>query len=95
MDINRKRRDYRHVGKMIDMFNIGIAVIIIVAAIMLAIDFEKNMIMIPVVFSAAVVMNCLKGFKVYKMRETAHAFILWGVAVAMLSLTIVAFMVIL
>lgn len=94
MDINRKRRDFRHVGKLIDTFNIGIAAIIFLSAVMIFVDFEKYSVMFPVLFIASAIMNSLKAFKVYKMRENMHALVLCGATFVMLTFAIVAFVVI-
>lgn len=93
MEINRNRRNFKTMGKVIDVINTGLSIVIILAALMLVINVEKYMIMFPVVFLASALMNVALGFKIYKRRESLHGIILYIVGVCMFVLTIIGFMV--
>ena len=93
MEINRNRRNFKTIGKIIDVINTGLSIVIILAALMLVINVEKYMIMFPVVFLASALMNVALGFKIYKRRETLHGIILYFVGVCMFVLAIIGFMV--
>jgi|GEM_PF-4141389 hypothetical protein len=93
MEINRNRRNFKTIGKVIDVINLGLSIIIILAVLFLIINVQKYMIMFPVVFLASAAMNAALGFKVYKQRETLHGIILFVVGFFMLVLSIIGFMV--
>ncbi len=93
MEINRNRRNFKTIGKVIDVINLGLSIIIILAVLFLIINVQKYMIMFPVVFLASAAMNVALGFKVYKQRETLHGIILFVVGFFMLVLSIIGFMV--
>lgn len=93
MEINRNRRNFKTIGKVIDVINLGLSIIIILAVLFLIINVQKYMIMFPVVFLASAAMNGALGFKVYKQRETLHGIILFVVGFFMLVLSIIGFMV--
>lgn len=93
MEINRNRRNFKTIGKVIDVINLGLSIIIILAVLFLIINVQKYMIMFPVVFLASAAMNSALGFKVYKQRETLHGIILFVVGFLMLVLSIIGFMV--
>lgn len=93
MEINRNRRNFKTIGKIIDVINLGLSIIIILAVLFLIINVQKYMIMFPVVFLASAAMNVALGFKVYKRRETLHGIILFVVGFFMLVLSIIGFMV--
>ena len=93
MEINRNRRNFKTIGKIIDVINTGLSIVIILAALMLVINVEKYMIMFPVVFLASALMNVALGFKIYKRRETLHGIILYFGGVCMFILAIIGFMV--
>lgn len=92
--INRKSRNNRQIGRAIDIINIVIAVIMVVAVAMLIIDLDKFMIMFPVIFLCSAIMNVALGIKVYKMRETMHGIILCLAGAIMLVLAILGFVVV-
>ncbi len=93
MDINRNKRGFRHVGKIIDAVNVAFAIVIIIAAIFIVIDIEKYMIMFPVVFLASALMNMALAVKIYKRRETMHSIVLMVAGIVMLILSIIGFVV--
>lgn len=93
MDINRNKRGFRHVGKIIDAVNAAFAIVIIIAAIFIVIDIEKYMIMFPVVFLASALMNMALAVKIYKRRETMHSIVLMVAGIVMLILSIIGFVV--
>ncbi len=93
MDINRNRRTFRYLGKVIDAINVALAMIVIVAAIFIVIDIEKYMIMFPIVFLASSFMNFALGLKIYKRRENMHGIVLLIAGLVMLALSIIGFVV--
>lgn len=93
MDINRNKRGFRHVGKIIDAVNVAFAIVIIIAAIFIVIDIEKYMIMFPIVFLASALMNMALAVKIYKRRETMHSIVLMVAGIVMLILSIIGFVV--
>lgn len=95
MEINRNRRNFRYLGKIIDIINVILSIIIILAALLLIINVEKYMIMFPIVFSTSALMNFALGIKTYKRRETLHALILFIIGLFMLILSVIGFMVVL
>lgn len=93
MEINRNRRNFKTVGRIIDVINVGLSIVIILSVLFLIINVQKYMIMFPIVFLASAAMNAALGFKVYKRREALHGIILYIVGFFMLILSILGFVV--
>lgn len=91
--INRNKRNGRHLGKVVDVVNVCMAVIILVAAVLLVVNIKKNMIMFSVIFICSAIMNISLGVKVQKQRESLHSVILYVFGIIMMALAALAFFV--
>lgn len=64
-----KKRYHRHSFLYLDASIAVCAVAAIVSAVLLLIDFENNIILAPVTFGCAVVMDIFRAFKFYKRED--------------------------
>lgn len=95
MDLKRKKQTFRYLGQVIDCINVLMAIIIVAAAIILAIDVKKFMFLFPVVFMASSIMNIAIGVKSYKRKKTSAAIGSWIMGAVMLAIAIFALTVVL
>ena len=69
MDFERKKRPFRHLGRVVDITNIILSVIVITCAIFVALNREKNLILFPVIFICTARINLVLAVKYYKRRD--------------------------
>ena len=90
-----KRRSLKRMGPILDKINIGLGVMILICAIILLIDMKKFMVMFPVMFTFAALMNLTLAIKSYKMADMLRVIFLGIAFVGLSVLSIVAYMVVL
>jgi hypothetical protein len=90
-----RRSSWRQRGMLIDFINIIICILVIIAGIFLLINYEKYMIMFPVIFMLAAVMNFCLGIKKYKMDEYAACLVSFVAAIILIALSVFALIVVL
>lgn len=69
MDFERRKRPFRQLGRVIDVTNIILSVIVLTSAVFVAIDREKNMLLFPVIFLSTGLINLALAIKYYKRNE--------------------------
>lgn len=69
MDFERKKRPFRHLGRMVDIINILLSVVVITCAVFVALNREKNLLLFPVIFLCTSMINFALAVKYYKRRD--------------------------
>lgn len=93
MDLGKKR-PFRHLGRIVDITNVILSVVVVISAIFVAIDTEKNMLLFPVIFLCTGLINLALAIKSRKRNELLRfivqmvAFALF-MAIGILSLAVV------
>lgn len=64
-----RRSGWQQRGKVIDIINIIVCILVLIAGVFLIIDVKKYMLMFPVIFFLAAVMNGCLAVKRYKMDQ--------------------------
>lgn len=90
-----RRNTWRQRGRLIDTINFVLCVLILLSGMILLIDVEKYMLMFPVMFLLAAVMNGCLGIKKYKMDEYAACIMLFIAASVLLGLSVFSLMIVL
>ncbi|MBQ2745506.1 MAG: hypothetical protein IJF37_07850 [Lachnospiraceae bacterium] len=70
MDYVRRKKPFRHLGRVVDIINLILSAIVLVCAVLVAINAEKNMLLFPVAFMCTGLINLALAIKYYKRRET-------------------------
>ncbi len=70
MDYVKRKKPFRHLGRVVDVINLILSVVVLVCAVLVAIDTEKNMLLFPVIFMCTGLINLALAVKYYKRRET-------------------------
>lgn len=76
MDIDRRKRPFRHFGRVIDIINIVLSAAVLICAVLVAMDREKYMLLFPVIFLCTGLINLALALKFYKRRVTFRFFTL-------------------
>lgn len=92
---NQRKSSWRQRGMFIDFLNIVFFCIIAVAAVLLFLNRKKYMLMFPVIFFAAAVMNLALGIKKYKMDQYASSILSVVAGLFLLGFSIFSLVVIL
>lgn len=90
-----KRRSLKRIGPILDKINIVLGVLILVSAIILLVDMKKFMVMFPIMFTLAALMNLTLAIKSYKMAEMLRVIFLGIAFIGLSVLSIVAYLVVL
>lgn len=69
MDFERRKRPFRYLGRVVDIINIILSVVVITCAAFVALNREKNMILFPVIFICTALINLALAFKYFKRRD--------------------------
>ncbi len=64
-----RRTGWQQKGKVIDIINIVLTMLVLLAGVFLILDVRKYIIMFPVIFGLAAVMNGTLAIKKYKMDQ--------------------------
>lgn len=70
MDYVKRKKPFRHLGRVVDVINLILSVVVLVCAVLVAINREKNMLLFPVIFMCTGLINLVLALKYYKRRET-------------------------
>lgn len=69
MDYVKRKRPFRHLGRVVDVINLILSAVVLVCAVLIAINREDNMLLFPVVFMCTGLINLALAVKYYKRRE--------------------------
>lgn len=69
MEFERRKRPLRQLGRVIDVTNIILSVIVLTSAVFVAIDREKNILLFPVIFLCTGLINLALAIKYHKRNE--------------------------
>ena len=69
MEFERRKRPFRQLGRVIDVTNIILSVIVLTSAVFVAIDREKNILLFPVIFLCTGLINLALAIKYHKRNE--------------------------
>lgn len=95
MDLKRKKHTFRYLGQVVDAINILMAIVIVISAVLLAINVKEYMILFPVVFTSSAIMNIALGVKNYKRKKVSSSILSWIMGAVMLGLAIFSLVVVL
>ncbi|MBQ2983109.1 MAG: hypothetical protein IJD58_13500 [Lachnospiraceae bacterium] len=95
MDFERRKRPFRHLGRIIDIINILLSLAVIICIVFIALDREANLILFPVIFFCASVINIALLVKYLKRREGFRVMTLGMGALLFLGLGIFTLLVVL
>lgn len=70
MDFERRKRPFRHLGKVVDIINIILSLVVIVCAVIVAINRAENLFLFPVIFLSTALINLVLAIKYYKRRDS-------------------------
>ena len=70
MDFERRKRPFRYLGKIVDIINVILSMIVVVCAVIVAIKREDKLILFPVIFFCTALINFVLAIKYFKRRET-------------------------
>ena len=69
MNIDRRKRPFRQLGRVVDITNILLSVVVLTCAVFVAIDREKNILLFPVIFLCTGLINLALAIKYHKRNE--------------------------
>ena len=69
MDYIRKKRPFRHLGRVVNIINLILSATVLVCAVLLALDTEHNMLLFPVIFMCTSLINLALAIKYVKRGE--------------------------
>lgn len=70
MDFERRKRPFRHLGKVVDIINIILSVVVITCAVIVAFKREENLLLFPVIFICTALINLALAIKYYKRHDS-------------------------
>lgn len=70
MDYVKRKRPFRHLGRVVDVINLILSAAVLVCAVLIAVNREENMLLFPVIFMCTGLINLALAVKYYKRRET-------------------------
>ena len=70
MDFERRKRPFRHLGKVVDIINIILSVVVIACAVIVALNRAENLFLFPVIFLCTAMINLVLAIKYYKRRDS-------------------------
>ncbi len=91
--VYERKRSLRRIGPVIDRVNIAISAAIIICAVIILLDIKKHLLMFPVIFTLAAIMNGLMAFKCYKMAEMIRVIALLSAFVILTVLSVIGYIV--
>ena len=69
MDFERRKRPFRHLGRVVDIINIILSVVVVTCAVFVALNREENLLLFPVIFLSTALINLALAVKYYKRRD--------------------------
>lgn len=70
MDFERRKRPFRHLGKVVDIVNIILSAVVIICAVIVAFKREENLLLFPVIFFCTALINLVLAIKYYKRHDS-------------------------
>ena len=70
MDFERRKRPFRHLGKVVDIINVILSAIVIVCAVIVAFKRGENLFLFPVIFICTALINLVLAIKYYKRHDS-------------------------
>lgn len=70
MDYVKRKKPFRHLGRVVDVINLILSAVVLVCAVLIAVNREENMLLFPVIFMCTGLINMALAVKYYKRRET-------------------------
>lgn len=70
MDFERRKRPFRHLGKVVDIINIILSVVVITCAVIVAFKREGKLFLFPVIFICTAFINLALAVKYYKRHDS-------------------------
>ena len=70
MDFERRKRPFRYLGRVIDIINVILSMVIVTCAVIVALKREEKLILFPVIFFCTALLNLVLAIKFYKRRDT-------------------------
>ena len=70
MDFERRKRPFRHLGKVVDIINIILSAVVITCAVIVAFKREEKLLLFPVIFICTALINLVLAIKYYKRRDS-------------------------
>lgn len=95
MEYVKRKKPFRHLGRVVDVINLILSAIVIVCAVLIAVNTEKNMLLFPVIFMCTGLINLALAVKYYKRRETFKFITLMLAFVAFMAFGIFSLVVVL
>lgn len=84
MDYLKKKKQFRHLGRVVDIINLILSAVVLVCAIFVAVNTEDNMLLFPVIFMCTGLINLVLAIKYNKRRETLKFVVLMAAFIAFL-----------
>ena len=69
MDFERRKRPFRHLGRVVDIINIILSAVVIICAVLVAFNRQGNLILFPVIFFSTALINLALAIKYYKRHD--------------------------
>lgn len=69
MEYMSRKRQFRRFGRIIDVINLILSTVVLVCAVMVALNAKENMLLFPVIFMCTGLINLALAIKNYKRRE--------------------------
>lgn len=95
MDYVKRKKTFRHLGRVVDVINLILSAAVLVCAVLIAANREENMLLFPVIFMCTGLINLALAVKYYKRRETFKFVTLLLGSVAFLAFGIFSLVVVL
>ncbi len=70
MEYLSSKRPFRRLGRVVDVINLILSAVVLVCAVLVALNTKDNMLLFPVIFMCTGLINLVLAIKYYKRRET-------------------------
>ena len=95
MDFERRKRPFRHLGRVVDIINVILSVVVVTCAVIVALKREEKLILFPVIFFCTALINLVLAIKYYKRHDGFRVLTLGIGFIAFLGFGIFTLMVVL
>lgn len=95
MEYLSRKRPFRRLGRVVDIINLILSVAVLVCAVLIVLNRDKNLLLFPVIFMCTSLINFVLGIKYYKRRENLKFIVLMLAFLAFLSFGIFSLIVVL
>ena len=94
MEYVSRKRQFRRFGRIIDIINLILSAVVLVCAVLVALNTAENILLFPVIFMCTGLINLVLAIKYYKRRETFKFIVLMLAFVAFLAFGIFSLVVV-